>query len=193
MNADRSARRAVGVAADMIPVHSDPPVFRRRAAMSQFPAAKDHPARATTPTPRRSGEATLDSFAAYIDSYLCTVTSTLPARDIDSVSCTECRKVHRAPSSRVKTTPPPSPRRGARFGDPRGHRGGGLDPAGYAAFQGPVRQPGSIAVPAETTPRHRLRGAARGAAARRPSAGSVVNPSGTAQLSVSSDPRPGTP
>ena len=54
---------AVGVAADMIPVHSDPPVFRRRAAMSQFPAAKDYPARATTPTPRRGGEATFGSFA----------------------------------------------------------------------------------------------------------------------------------
>ena len=54
---------AVGVAADMIPVHSDPPVFRRRAAMSQFPAAKDYPARATTPAPRRGGEATFGSFA----------------------------------------------------------------------------------------------------------------------------------
>jgi hypothetical protein len=68
---------AVGVAADMIPVHSDPPVFRRRAAMSQFPAAKDYPARATTPTPRRSGEATLGSFASLLRLVLvCTVTST---------------------------------------------------------------------------------------------------------------------
>jgi hypothetical protein len=53
----------VGVAADMIPVHSDPPVSRRRAAMSQFPAAKDYPARATTPAPRRGGGAPFGSFA----------------------------------------------------------------------------------------------------------------------------------
>ena len=68
---------AVGVAADMIPVHSDPPVFRRRAAMSQFPAAKDYPARATTPAPRRGGEATLGSFASLPRLVLaCTVTPT---------------------------------------------------------------------------------------------------------------------
>ena len=34
---------AVGVAAAMIPVHSDPPASRRRAAVSQFPAEKDYP------------------------------------------------------------------------------------------------------------------------------------------------------
>ena len=62
---------AVGVAADMIPVHSDPPVFRRRAAMSQFPAAKDYPARATTPAPRRGGEATLGSFAKLTSTCTC--------------------------------------------------------------------------------------------------------------------------
>jgi hypothetical protein len=47
-------------------------VFRRRAAMSQFPAAKDYPARATTPAPRRGGEATLRFVRkAYCDWYSC--------------------------------------------------------------------------------------------------------------------------
>jgi hypothetical protein len=38
-------------------------VSLRRAAMSQFPAAKDYPARATTPAPRRGGGAPFGSFA----------------------------------------------------------------------------------------------------------------------------------
>ena len=60
---------AAGVAAAMIPVHTDPPASCRRAAVLQLSAEKDYSARATTPAPRRRGEATLNSFAAYIDSY----------------------------------------------------------------------------------------------------------------------------
>ena len=157
---------AVGVAAAMIPVHSDPPASRRRAAVSQFPAEKDYSGardHSDSAAPRRGDPRVVRRFTS---SCTCTVTS-LRLRCVTSGGIlSRVQKVRRAPTlpREARAASDSAARRAARL-LPRPSRSASRFPADCAASETPGVDPA-----ASPSPRRLPRGidfAARHAARRR--------------------------
>ena len=115
--------------------------------MSQFASKKDYPGARDLldfAAPRRGDPP--ESFAGYLIRYLYRDIAPTSLRDIGRypVPSTKFAALLR---SRVKTPPPPSPRRVARFGASEIAKARGLD-SGLRRDQGPVRRPGGVAIPA---------------------------------------------